>query len=196
MKTINRLKLVFSSLLVLALTIQISVAQTYNLSNNASSLIVDGTSNLHDWDVKAANQSGKLAITLDGSKVAKIDQLDFSVVAESLKSGKSGMDKNTYKALNTGKHKNITFKMTNVKKLDCADSGNCKVTVTGNLSIAGKSKSVDLNFDMKVTDSKITLNGSRKLKMTEFGVEPPTAMFGTITTGDDIVVKFQSTFTK
>lgn len=196
MRTINRLKLVLSSLLVMALTVQISVAQTYNLANNSSSLIVDGTSNVHDWNVKATNQSGKIGVTIENGVVAKLTQLDFSVVAESLKSGKSGMDKNTFKALKTDQHKNITFKMTNVKKLDCASNGDCKVVVTGRLTIAGKSQTIDLAFDMKVSDAKISLVGSKEIKMTDYGVEPPTAMFGTITTGNEVVVKFQTSFTK
>ena len=32
--------------------------------------------------------------------------------------------------------------------------------------------------------------------MTEFKVDPPTAMFGTITTGDEVNVKFQAVYTK
>jgi hypothetical protein len=32
--------------------------------------------------------------------------------------------------------------------------------------------------------------------MSEFKVDPPTAMFGTITTGDQVTIKFTSTFNK
>ena len=39
-------------------------------------------------------------------------------------------------------------------------------------------------------DKSITFNGSYKLKMTEYKVDPPTAMLGAIKTGDGIEVKY------
>ena len=138
--TTKQLKRLLGSVLIMLFVVQVSVAQTYNLSNATSTLRVDGTSNLHDWDIKAENQKGKISVELDNGKVTKIQDLSFTVLTESLKSGKSGMDKNTHKALQANKHKEITFKLTNVKNIDCGSSGNCKVTVTGNLSIAGKTK--------------------------------------------------------
>lgn len=194
--TNKELKRLLGSLFIMLFIVQISVAQTYHLNNAASSLRIDGTSNLHDWDVKAENQKGKLSLEIDNGKVTKIQELHFSVVAESLKSGKSGMDKNTYKALNTDKHKDMTFKLTNVKNINCASSGNCKVTVTGNLSIAGTTKPIDINFDMKISNTTIVLSGNKKFKMTDFNVDPPKAVFGTITTGDAIDVVFESSFAK
>lgn len=190
------LKLVFGSLLIMLLSVQFSVAQTYNLSNNSSTLKVDGTSNLHDWSITSNSQKGKITAEINGGKITKIQALEFSVATESLKSGKSGMDRNTYKALKSNQHKQITFKMTNVKSLNCSSASSCKATVTGNLNIAGVSKSVDITFDMNVSGSNITLNGSRKVKMTDHKIDPPTAVMGTIKTGNEVNVIFKSVFTR
>src|SRR5690554_2123227 len=102
MKTTRKIALL-SKTLLFALTLFVSqtYAQEYSLNNATSELTVFGTSNLHDWDVKAEKQSGKLA--LDRSGQLQIKLLQVSVETESLKSGKSGMDKNTYKALKTNK---------------------------------------------------------------------------------------------
>jgi polyisoprenoid-binding protein YceI len=196
MNTLKNLKLVLGSILVMLVTTQISIAQTYTLNNSASNMKVEGTSNVHDWEIEAKDQKGKLVAELDNGQLVKISQLEFTVVAESLKSGKSGMDKNTYKALNTDKHKQIIYKMTKVNNIDCVTAGNCKVTTSGTLNIAGSSKPIDITFDAKVSGDRITLTGSQELKMTDFQVDPPKAMFGTITTGDKVNVKFQSTFSK
>jgi|SRR5690554_924601 len=196
MKNLKQLKLVFGSLLMIVFTLQISQAQTYHLSNATSTLVVDGTSNIHDWQINAENQQGKLTADFEEGKLTKIQQLDFSVTAESLKSGKSGMDKNTYKALNTSKHKQIVFKLTKVNSINSSGSNGYKVATTGSLMIAGSTKPIDITFDIKVEGSKITLSGSKTLKMTDFGVDPPKAMFGTITTGDAVDIKFESNFTK
>lgn len=195
MKTLKLFKLLFTSLFILALTTQTSVAQTYNLDNSTSTLKIDGTSNLHDWQIIAENQQGKLLADFEDGKLTRIQQLDFIVIAESLKSGKSGMDKNTYKALNTEKYKQITFKLSKVNNINCSGDV-CKVSVNGNLTISGSTKPINISFDMKIEESKISLIGSKTIKMTDFGVDPPKAMFGTITTGDAIDIKFHSIFKK
>src|SRR5690554_5776038 len=171
MKTLKLFKLLFTSLFILALTTQTSVAQTYNLDNSTSTLKIDGTSNLHDWQIIAENQQGKLLADFEDGKLTKIQQLDFIVIAESLKSGKSGMDKNTYKALNTEKYKQITFKLNKVNNINCSGDV-CKVSVNGNLTISGSTKPINISFDMKIEESKISLIGSKTIKMTDFGVDP------------------------
>lgn len=194
MKTLKQLKLVFVSLMVMAFSIQISQSQTYQLNNATSTIKIDGTSNIHDWQITAEKQQGKLLAEFESGKLIKIQQLDFIVIAESLKSGKSAMDKNTYKALSTDKYKQIIFKLTKVNSINCSNIHSCKVAATGNLTIAGKTNPIDITFDVKVEDSRITLAGSKTIKMTDFGVDPPKALFGTITTGDTLDIKFESNF--
>lgn len=188
--------LVLGSFLMMIFTAQVSLAQTYKVNDAASKLEVLGTSNIHDWEIEAEDFQGSLSAELDGGQLVKISQLDFTVIAESLKSGKSGMDKNTYKALETGKNPKITYKLEKVNNIDCTSGSKCKVTTTGYLTIAGTKKLTDLTFDATVAGDKITLTGSKSLKMSEYKVDPPTAMFGAITTADEVKVDFKTVFTK
>lgn len=52
-------------------------AQDFKLNNAASKLTVYGTSNLHDWDVKAEKQSGSIVVDLSGN--AQVKQLKLIV---------------------------------------------------------------------------------------------------------------------
>ena len=171
-------------------------AQSYKLNKETSSLMVDGTSNIHDWTIEAENTGGTLTVEFDEGKLEELNKLEFTVIAESLMSGKSGMDKNTYKALNTNKYKEITYKLKKVNSIDKISANTYKVKTTGSLEIAGTKKDINLDFNLKSGSDKIVLNGEHTLNMTNFGVEPPTAMFGTITTGEEVVIKFESHFNK
>ncbi|MCB0855839.1 MAG: YceI family protein, partial [Bacteroidetes bacterium] len=65
----------------------------------------------------------------------------------------------------------------------------------GQLTIAGVTKTITLNADCKVSDNgQITCTGSKKIKMSDYGIDPPTAMFGTIKTGDDLTIVFSAGF--
>ena len=160
------------------------LGQTLKLDGSSSQITVDGTSNVHDWTIEAEKLTGSLVISGE-----EMETLSLSVPAEGLKSGKSGMDKNTYKALNTNKNKNITFKLTDDVNLNSSSA-----KLKGTLTIAGKSKNVTIDAKTKKNGNTVSLTGEKKITMKDFGVEPPTAMFGAIKTGEDVVVKFNLLF--
>ena len=151
-----------------------------------------GTSSLHDWHIVAEKQSGKIAF--NDLEACDISKCSIEVVAESLKSGKSSMDKNTYKALKTDDFKTITFVMAEVKGVESKGNGKFTVKSLGDLTITGVKRRINLDFNVDVISGKISLSGEKKIKMTDFNIDPPKALFGTITTGDDLTIKFSTTF--
>ena len=185
---------IITLLILIAFPLEVCFGQEFKIDNNESFLIVHGTSSLHDWDVKADSYTA--SISFKDSKTESIDKLKVEVLAESLKSGKRGMDKNTYKALNTKEFKKIIFISTNTKVLSQITETKYKVEVMGNLTISGKTNAVSLKFDVEIDNNKVKLYGEKKIKMTDFNIEPPKALLGTITTGDDITIKFETIFKK
>lgn len=195
MKSYGTIKVLITALIVsLGMNVNLN-AQSYTLNNKASNLVVEGTSNIHDWTMEAESTSGTMTADIDEGKLEEIDALRFTVEAEGLKSGKSGMDKNAYKALNTDKNKKITYQLKEVKDISSASNG-YKVKTTGTLEIAGVKKSIHLDFNLIPNSGKIVLKGEYTLNMTDYGVEPPTAMFGTISTGEIVKIKFETHFIK
>ncbi len=115
----------------------------------------------------------------------ELNSLSLSVPCESLKSGHSAMDKNAYSALDADSHKSIIFTLTSSK----ISSG--KIECTGNLTVAGNTKSISIEAAYHPLENQALLfTGKKKLKMSDFGIEPPSFMFGTVSTGDEITVSF------
>lgn len=159
-----------------------------------SKLAVNGTSNVHDWTIEAKAMSGKASVTLDAGDLKAIKSLDFSVEVEQLKSGKSGMDKNTFKALKSTSHKNISFKLVKVVKITTISDNNYTVETQGDLTIAGVTKRINQSFTTKLIGKKMVFTGKQKIDMTVYSVEPPKALMGTIKTGKDVTVDFKVTY--
>mgnify|MGYP001287990000 CR=1 FL=1 len=167
-------------------------AQSYTLDNTTSFLQVDGTSSLHDWHVDAEKQSGYIEFS-DFDKVA-INSIKLSVESESLKSGKSGMDKNTYKALKTKSFKNIDFNLIMVESIAKVSEGIYNVKGKGKMLICGVSQIIPLDFELIIKDKVISIIGKNTILMTDYGIKPPTALLGTIKTGNEIVITHKTVF--
>ena len=192
MKQLISIKILLTILFSSLFAIQSVTAQTYSLNNNTSFLEVHGTSSLHDWHVDAEEQSGKIVIT--NTENLEIKSLSFSVKAESLKSGKSSMDNNTYKALNTDDYKPIDFKLNSVKQVEKVKENSFKVSVLGNMTISGVTKTITLELTIKLDGTKVLIECEKSILMTDYGIDPPKALLGTIKTGNKINIIFKSVF--
>ncbi len=175
-------------------TLNFIQAQEKKISASESTLTVFGTSNIHDWEVVAKTMGGSGEFVIENGALTEVKSLSYLVVSESLKSGKSGMDKNTYKALKTDDYKNITFKLTSVSKITKNTNGSFTISAQGKLTMCGVAKTVNQQFTAKIVGEKVILSGKQTLDMTTYGIEPPTALMGTIKTGKDVTVDFAVTY--
>jgi hypothetical protein len=190
MKTSSRNTLLLLTLSS-ALTSSIANAQIKYQSVGGVKLVIEGTSNIHDWDMKSDKGycSSLFDITQTGT-LNGVSYINFTVPAESLKSDHKGMDKNTYKALNTEKYSNISFTASSVNIKPVGATGYL-LTAKGRLTISGVTKEVVIAATGTMNpDKSISYTGAYKLKMTDYNVEPPSLMLGAIKTGEFITVKF------
>lgn len=180
------MKVIVLSWFVLFTSATSVVAQVTYKQTGESYLSISGTSTLHEWTM--TSQEGKyqanFVINADGTP-ARLNSLTLSVRSESLKSGHSAMDKNAYSSLSTDSHKTIKFELTS------ATIAGAKIQCTGNLSVAGVTKPIAVEASYKVMPNHSLLcSGAKKLKMSDFEIDPPSFMFGTVTTGDEITISF------
>lgn len=152
-------------------------------------LKISGTSSLHDWDMVSETATGKLVGTIDGNGLVSISSLAVEMPAESIKSGKSGMDKNAYKALKTNQFKIVKFDLKAATK-----NSDGTWNFTGTFAIAGVTKSITLKVKETSNLGQSALEGSYSFKLTDYKITPPTALMGTIKTGDDVKISFTLKF--
>ncbi|AMQ57893.1 YceI family protein [Algoriphagus sanaruensis] len=164
------------------------LAQTKVVLSPGSELKVEGGSTLHDWHMATSSAKGEGVFTIEGGQFKGASSLVLSFVAETLKSGTSGLDKNAYKSLKTEQYKDIKF------TLKSLSGSGTSFTATGDLSIAGATKSVSFPVKLSGTAGKYHFEGSLKTKLTFFNITPPTALMGTVKTDDEITLSFKTTF--
>ncbi|MFD2533311.1 YceI family protein [Gracilimonas halophila] len=177
--------------LILSLSTMTLYAQNYSIVVDESEVIIDGTSNVHDWESKAEQFSGTATIEIeDDSLISSISALEFNVVVDGIKSGKGGMDNKTYDALNKKKHPNINFVLSEVTNI----SANT-LTANGELTISGVTKTIQMEVEYEILpDGSVLFKGTQPITMTDYDVDPPKAMFGAIKAGADVEVIFDAKF--
>jgi len=184
-------KITFKSLIIslLLLSIQATVSgQTaYQLVKDASKITILGTSSVHDWTIEVKEFKCDASINLDDKHNASLLGVNMICEAKNVECDNRIMTGKTYKALDGDKHPQITFKATETVNV----SNGSESSVKGQLTIAGQTKEVSLPF--KLVDengSSIKINGKVPVKMSDFKIEPPTAMMGALKTGDDIEIAY------
>ncbi|MFN1836137.1 YceI family protein [Balneola sp. MJW-20] len=166
------------------------IAQTYTIAQPESEVTISGTSTLHDWESVAEEFTGEATFTMEDGSLTGIQSLVFTVVVDQIKSGKGMMDKKTKGALKEKKNPEITFNLSEVSEMS-ADS----IMANGELTIAGVTKTVQIKAAYMVNDDgSVTFNGTQPINMTDYEVDPPTAMLGSIKTGEDVQVHFAAKF--
>jgi polyisoprenoid-binding protein YceI len=174
--------------------------KAFRLSPKDSRMIIRGTSTLHNWQCKVEQTSGQMTAEFEGETIGNIKSLVLGVVVNSIKSidekgayYEKGMDKNVYKALKDEKYPTITFTLNRINKRTLIGK-DIAFDATGVLRIAGVAKEISLRTVATQTADAILFEGKIPIKMTDYNVDPPTAIFGTIKTGNEIMLEFKMAY--
>lgn len=162
-------------------------------ASDSGTATVSGTSTLHNWSAKSTLLSGSLVCTGKWIGAAPtLDSIQLTIPVNSLHSSEGGgMDDNMYDALKSKANPNITFSLARakLKSAPTKDDPVFHFTATGQLTIAGNTRSIDLTLDITPgQNDALTISTQTQMKMTDFDVKPPTAMLGMIKSGDAVTV--------
>ena len=187
-----------STLLALAIVLPASAAWT--VANETlvlqpqSRLWIDGTSSIRSFSCKAgevnaaveATGSNAVAQLLTGDKGVK--SVHVSIPAERLDCGNGTMNEHMRKAIKLSEFKSIEFRLSDYTVVRNEDG--IQGTIDGTLLLGGVAKPVSLPATGKAEVGMLHITGSYDLDMTEYGLKPPTLMFGRIKVGRTVKVNY------
>ncbi len=157
-----------------------------------SRLWFDGTSTVRDWSCKAPNiqaaidaETGATAAVLDGKKAVRTVDLTFPV--SSLDCENRTMNNHMRTALNATQHQNIRFTLTDYTLVKAAATTG---TLNGTLMINGQTRPIVVPVQFANAAGALRVTGRYPLPMTQWGVQPPRLMMGTLKVGDTVTVNF------
>lgn len=117
----------------------------------------------------------------------------LELAKKQLDCGDGTMNDHMLKALQADKHESIRFVMSSVEA-GAAKDGAVPMRVKGDLTISGQTRPVVLEASSRAADDgSLRVEGRHAVKMTDWGVKPPTLMLGTIKVKDTAVVRFDLT---
>lgn len=183
--------LIFGSI---AVSSNLRAQVSYKLNSSKDNLVkISGKSNVHDWTMNAENpvcEASFAAFSAEDNVPKSLTSLNFSVNAKSLKSESTSMNNRTYKAIKADAYPQITFKLREAT-VTPQQKNKFTVNATGTLTIAGVSKVISLQVNGEVkSDNTIVCSGQEKIRLTDYGIQPPSFMLGAMKVGNDLSIAF------
>ena len=185
---------------MLALAIALPASGAWTVANQVlvlqpqSRLWIDGSSSIRSFSCKAGEVNAVVEATgpnaisqlLTGDKDVKT--VHVTVPAERLDCGNGTMNEHMRKAIKLSEHKSIEFRLVDYDVARNADG--VAGTINGTLLLGGTTKPITLKADGKSEGGMLHVTGSYDLDMTEYGLKPPTLMFGRIKVGKTVKVNY------
>ncbi len=200
LKKNNQMKRLILFFLFNFLLISFSFTQVSYKVDEGSTMTITGTSTLHDWTSKVNEINGDFVFKneIQDKKLPKsgsiVEQIKMVIPVLSIESPRgSTMDKKTYNALKSEQNPNMIFevKSDNIERIIDKSVEKFLLKVTGDLTVAGFTKEITIDLEgQKLPSGQLKFLGAYPIDMVEYEIEPPSAMFGQIKTGKDVVIDF------
>lgn len=124
--------------------------------------------------------------------------VQLRVPVGSLECDSAGMKKDMLTALKADQHPLIEYHLVAVHAAewvlpqeDSPARPYVRLTTVGELTLAGERRPIEMDvIARRLDDRRFSLIGRKELKMTDFNITPPSALFGLIRAGNDVVVVF------
>ncbi|NNF58004.1 MAG: YceI family protein, partial [Rhodothermaceae bacterium] len=149
-----------------------------------------------DWDCAAEQLTGTVDAEPTAERFTALGGVSVSVPAARIDCDNGIMNGKLRDALQADAHPTIRYTLTSAR-VGTVNNGRFGIEATGQLSIAGATRTVRVPASgQALGNGRFRITGRVPLTMTQFGIDPPTAMMGTMRTGDAVTVHFDVTVSR
>ncbi len=183
MKFLSRLLLLW---VMLAGLPSLATAQVRYAVDAASRFWIEGSATTGPFtcETDAVAGSGHTTASPPSTEVA------LSVPVATFDCGNRRMNADLQEAMKMDEHPLIQYALDSVRTVAGADTL-YRLQATGVLTIAGVARPISVALEgQELADGQVQATGRVPLKMTDFGITPPTALLGLVRVRDDIHVRF------
>lgn len=149
-----------------------------------SKVWVDGTSTVRGFKCSATEMKSDVTKRDAGDLAALVEQAQVVIPVGKLDCGNGTMNEHMRKALKAASNPNIEF------ALHSYDVTGSSAVLKGSLTIAGTTKEIEIPATIQQQGEIVRVQATAKIKMTEWGVKPPSLMMGTMKVREDVTVGF------
>ncbi len=182
-----------------ATTLSAQPGDTVHVDVRAGSRVwIEGSSNVHDWTCRARTFQARVdlapgASPSPSSTLADIVQrVVVTVQVRDLECGNRKMERDLYHALKADDPSSPATILAVMTAIPGVSKQPATLETAGTLGVAGVERAVHVDIAMeRLADGTVKARGSLPLLMTDFGVTPPTGLFGLIKSRNEVVVKFE-----
>ena len=160
-----------------------------------SRLWVEGTSTVRSFQCRASELDARVETSGPGAAVAvvagekAVQAVAVSVPAERLDCGNGTMNEHMRKALKTKDNPTIAFRLVSYDLAKASEG--VSVTMSGELALGGVTKPIAVTATAtEEAGGSLRVVGRHVVKITEFGLKPPSLMMGTMKVGENVTVGF------
>jgi hypothetical protein len=172
--------------------------RTRLVAANPSRLVLEGSSNVAAWRCSGTTLEGGMEVAASLSEIGDIGEWIASptfrlrIPVTTLRCGNGRMERDMYRALRSQSHPSIDFRFVHLAgTVREGANGTYHAKIAGVVSLAGATRNVVVDVEAKrIAPDRIRLRAKLPLRMTDFCITPPTALFGAIKANDDLVVHF------
>ena len=184
------MKRILITALALTITLAGAAAADRFAPAKGSLIRIEGTSTLHDWKMEGTTIQGSIAAPSIEQWQNNASDVSVAIPVTSIKSEHAKMDKLMAEALKASANPTIRYELTSAALVQSEPA--IQLATRGKLTIAGVTREVAMRVSGTRDGGGIyLLTGQLPIRMSDYGIKPPTAMMGTIRTGNDVKVTFR-----
>ncbi|MFU8812324.1 MAG: YceI family protein [Balneolaceae bacterium] len=170
-------------------------ARQLTILEDRSELAIEGTSNVNQFRC-IAGQYAVDATAPNGSLSSASEEnplhIDVSILVKGFECGRSRMNRDLQDALLADEHPDIHFRyLSTVDAIYHSQRDLYQLLISGELTVAGTTRIIMFSAFGRLHDNQLVqLEGQTDILMTDYGIDPPSAMLGLVQVRDELTVHF------